>query len=191
MHYWKERKKVPAKERREAIEFEVEKMQKEQQVLHEPAFDIIKFLQSKGFSIATKIMEEDTTGMLFVDDEEFIPNTSTHKLIVINSLLQNKSNYIQRRRFIIAHEYAHYILHKKDQIQFAHRDTSKKDTDQEKEADFFARCLLMPNDLIKQLLEMSFVEKLSLDSKVMLVSRVFNVTVKKADQRLKEDFGLI
>lgn len=153
-----------------------------------PGFDIVKFLKEKeDFSVASNSLQGDTTGMLFVDDENYVPDTSTHKLIVINSSLQEQPNFVQRRRFIIAHEYAHYILHKNRSVQYAHRDTSKREAPEEKEADFFARCLLMPEKMIKPFLEFDPIKSVSWDNKVSLVSRLFNVTKKKAEQRLRED----
>ena len=56
-----------------------------------------------------------------------------------------------RQRFTIAHEFGHYILHRKDQLQFkcTNSRASEKvgvDRDLEKEADEFAAALLMPVD---------------------------------------------
>lgn len=179
---------MPTAERKAEIVKVVDDIVLKNKELSSPAFDIVKYLKEKeDFAIASKPMVDDTTGMLFVDDDEFISDTDTHKLIVINSLLKEQSNFIQRRRFIIAHEFAHYILHKKDTKQYAHRDTSKKDTQEEKEADFFARCFLMPKDIIDVLLNIDFVKESSHEAKVALISRIFNVTKKKAKQRLEED----
>lgn len=179
---------MPSEERRREIEDIVSSIILNHTELNVPAFDIIKYLKEKeGFAIASKPMIDDTTGMLFVNDEEFVDDTDTHKLIVINSLLKEQGNFIQRRRFIIAHEFGHYVLHKKDAIQYAHRDTSNKDALEEKEADYFARCLLMPKDIIDVLLEIKFIKDSSEENKISLISRIFNVTRKKAKQRIKED----
>jgi len=188
--FYGRKRKMPTTEKRKLIEEKVDNIILENEALHTPAFDIVKFLKAEGFAVAAKLLDDDTTGMLLVDDENFVPNTTTHKLIVINNLLQEQDNYIQRRRFIIAHEYAHYVLHKEGRIQYAHRDTSKRDSPIEKEADFFARCLLMPGKAIRGLLNLDFIKVLSIDDKISLVSRIFNVTPKKAKQRLEEDFSL-
>lgn len=179
---------MPTAERKAEIEQIVSGIISHDKDLSVPAFDIIKYLKEKeNFAIASKPMIDDTTGMLFVNDEEFVDDTDTHRLIVINSLLKEQSNFIQRRRFIIAHEYAHYVLHKKESTQYAHRDTSKKDTLYEKEADFFARCFLMPKEAIDILLNIDFIKDSSYENKVSLIARIFNVTKKKAKQRLEED----
>ena len=175
-------------ERKNEIMRRIEEIVSNNKELEEPAFDIVKFLKEKeSFAIASKPMADDTTGMLFVDDEEYISDTDTHRLIVINSLLKEQPNFVQRRRFIIAHEYAHYILHKHNTKQYAHRDTSQKDTNEEIEADFFARSLLMPQKVINIILDLSFVKELSTENRIALIARFFNVTKKKAKQRLEED----
>lgn len=179
---------MPRKERKVEIEQIINDLSNKHKEFTIPAFDIIKLLKEKeGFAIGTKVMTDDTTGMLIVDDENWIEDAQTHRLIVVNALLQEQKDFIQRRRFIIAHEYAHFILHKKETKQFAHRDTSRKLSEEEKEADYFARCLLMPETALRSLLNLDFVKGLSFTTKIMLVSRFFNVTQNKAIQRVKED----
>lgn len=183
-------KKMLSEERKIQINQVVEDLSRKHNELNVPVFDIIKFLKEKeGFAVASKIMDKDTTGILIIDDNEIIPESQSHKLIVINSRLQDKDDFIQRRRFIIGHEYGHSILHKKDSKQYAHRDTSNKDDEIEQEADYFARCLLMPESIMKAILSISFIEILPLKEKAIIISRIFNVTINKATQRLKEDFG--
>lgn len=166
--------------------------------LNNPGFDLIKFLTNpkafpdgKPFQIGSQLLDKDVTGILLVDDNDYVPTTNTHKLIVINSLLQFEPDYRKKRRFIIAHEYGHYILHKNKSVQYAHRDTSNKRAEIEQEADFFARCLLMPEEQINNILQLDFAKKLQSNDKVDLISRTFNVTRKKSIQRLKEDLNLI
>lgn len=60
----------------------------------------------------------------------------------------------------------------------------------EREADYFARCLLMPSDIIKAFLEADFIKRMNFDEKVKWISSLFNVTSKKATQILKEDLAL-
>lgn len=179
---------MPSIERKIEIEKTVDSIIEQNSNIQIPAFDIVKFLKDKEhFAIATQPMTDNTTGVLLVNDEELIQDTGTNRLIIINSLLQEKENYIQRRRFIIAHEFGHFVLHKNETRQFAHRDTNKRDTVAEKEADFFARCLLMPKNVLETILKLDFLKDMPFDGKVALISRIFNVTKKKAEQRLKED----
>lgn len=179
--------KMPSRERINQIEQIVNELLEKETELNKPAFDIVSYLTNKQkFAIASRPMNDGTTGMLFVDDNEKIEGTNVNRLILINSLLKEEPNFIQRRRFIIAHEYGHFILHKSDTKQYAHRDTNEKDTLIEKEADLFARCLLMPRNIMLQVLGFEFVKNMDIEEKISLIARVFNVTKKKATIRIKE-----
>lgn len=179
---------MPSLERKQKIEEIVSNIIIENSINHS-LFDITKFLMSKyNFKIGVQDFEKSTTGMLLVDDDAYIPNTDTNRLIVVNRDLGVEDEYIYnlKKRFIIAHEFAHFVLHKKDHTQFAHRNTDKKDSADEKEAEYFARCLLMPKDLISNLLSVEGVKEQDLCAKANMVSRLFSVTLTKAKQRIEE-----
>lgn len=181
-------KAVPTENRKKEIENVVLRILEQNEELNTPAFDIVRYLKEKEqFDIASKPMIDDTTGMLFVDDDNYISDTNAHRLIVINSLLREQNNFVQRRRFIIAHEYGHFVLHKSDAKQYAHRDTSRREALEEKEADYFARCLLMPRNIIDILLNIDYVKEMPYEVRISLIARIFNVTPKKVKQRLEED----
>ena len=155
--------------------------------LNTPRFDLIKVLKDQEkFEIVLIPMPDDTTGLILMNDNEKIGNTNLNNLIAVNANLQRDPNYIQRRRFIIAHEYAHSQLHKQNNILFAHRDTQRKDTPEEQEADFFARCLLMPQKLMNEVMNSETYKRLSDSGRISYICEIFNVTEKKAKQRLKE-----
>ena len=178
---------MPSQERRNEIENIVIKLLENEPELNKPAFDIVSYLiNNEKFAIASSPMNDGTTGMLFVDDNNKIKGTNVNRLILINSLLKNETDFVQRRRFIIAHEYGHFLLHKNAETQFAHRDTKEKDSLIEREADFFARCLLMPKATLLNVLNIELVKNMSIEEKISFVARVFNVTKKKANDRLLE-----
>lgn len=152
-------------------------------------FDITKFLTNTyKFKIGVQDLEKNTTGMLLVDDDKYIPNTDTNRLIVVNRDLDVEDEYIYnlKKRFIIAHEFAHFILHKNDNVQFAHRDNDKRGTLTEEEADYFARCLLMPKNLVTDWLSINEMKGQDLSAKANIISRLFSVTLTKAKDRIKE-----
>lgn len=161
--------------------------------LNVPGFDLAKFLtEVEGFQIGSLPMSDNTTGMLFMNDNRFVLETNSHRLIIVNDNLPFNENRSKRHRFIVAHEYAHSQLHKSpDHSTYAHRDADKLNTPQELEADYFARCLLMPKNLVKSFLDLDFLKDATLDEKISAVARVFNVTHKKAQQRLKEDLNYV
>lgn len=178
-------------ERKEEIEAIAEQII-EKHSLYFPAFDLAKFLtETEGFLVGEQAMEDGTTGLLLVNDQQPIPKTNTHKLITTNLSLRSEENYKARRRYIAAHEYGHFILHKQDSQLFAHRDVAHQDSQQEREADYFARCLLMPRKLVDVMLGSEMVQGLNDEEKISMVARVFNVTPKKAALRLREDLAVV
>lgn len=154
-----------------------------------PGFDLTRFLTKEyDFKIGAQALDENTTGILLVDDDRYIPDTDTHRLISVNRNLGVEDEYVYnlKRRFIVAHEFAHFILHKNRHTQFAHRDTDKKDTPEEREADYFARCLLMPRKLLCDVLDVDGIKEQSLCDKANIISRLFSVTLTKAKIRIEE-----
>lgn len=142
--------------------------------------DIISLVKKDGIKIFKMIFDDDTSGALLVDKFNTIAKTGANKVI----LVENKADEC-RGRYITAHEYAHYLLHKKDeQVQFAHRDYSHSNDEAEVEADLFARSILMPYDLIVSELNKS--EKMRELDVVKYISEMCNVTLKKAAVRFKE-----
>ena len=183
---------MPNPERKQEIETLVNKFIDENK-LNAPGFDLIKFLTQKyDFKIGAQNLDENTTGILLVDDDEFIPNTDTHRLISVNRDLGVDDEYIYnlKKRFIVAHEFAHFMLHKKEHTQFAHRDTDKKNSPEEREADYYARCLLMPCRLVSNILDVDGIREQSLCDKASIISRLFAVTITKAKTRI-EELGLV
>ncbi len=106
--------------------------------------NIIKILKNNDFSVYKMKLPELMTGALLVNDKGLIGKTGLNKLI----LVENNAN-TQRGRFISAHEFGHYVLHKTEEEQlFAHRDYIHSNELCEREADLFARSVLMPIDIL-------------------------------------------
>lgn len=170
----------------------IDDLRKKYSTLKENNFDLTLFLKNNyDFEIVEAPLGDDTTGFIMVDDCNKLEfkNFPTHKIIVTNSSLFKFTDYLQKRRFILAHEFGHYVLHKeKDQIQFAKRDTEHFNTKEEQEAEYFARSLLMPkNEVTKIAIETNYS---SISKLVEKIKSSFNVTENKARYRLQE-LGLI
>lgn len=151
-----------------------------------PGFDLARFLtRQEGFVLVLKEMDAHTTGVLMIDPDKTILQADSDKMIVINQKLQEKPDFQQRSRFIAAHEYGHSKLHASGG-RFFHRDTPDVDTPQEREAEYFARCLLMPEQSVRELMRISGMAEGSLDEKTAMISRFFNVTRKKALRRMED-----
>ena len=153
-----------------------------------PGFDLAKFLtEHEKFAIGLQRMDPDTTGMLLINPEHTIANTGSNRVILVNESLKTDVDFNYKRRFIVAHEYGHAVLHASGKELYAHRDTSALNDEVdnhwlEQEAEYFARCLLIPADNVIELLSIKGLD----NDKSAVVSLVFKVTKKKAVQRLKE-----
>ena len=106
--------------------------------------DVVKLAEKLNISIFEKILPDNEPGYIsFDDDDNFF-------YITVNS-----NNHLNRKRFTIAHELAHFVLHKEEiklhkQIDRMGAKSLKK-TEEEK-ADRLASEILMPtNSLIRSL----------------------------------------
>lgn len=153
-----------------------------------PYVDIVSLVEKDGFDVETSEMDIETTGCLLVSDEP----KNRKRLILVNTNFKNPKNepdvVFKKSRFITAHEYGHFILHKEDgQPIYAHRDTYHRTEPIELEADYFARSVLMPLDqfksyykILNQLGEND--EKFTIE----MLSKLFKVTRNKVQKRVED-----
>lgn len=168
------------------------------------SIDIVSIVKKDNFLVQRGDIPIEITGYLAVNDNEPVDEiTKCHRLIVVNNKFTNPDNednvILKKSRFITAHEYGHFILHKKNQSLYAHRDSGKRETTEELEADYFARSILMPtnsflfiNNVIDKLFEITDLhnEDVKQKIKIDLLSRRFKVTKNKVQKRLG-DIGVI
>jgi Zn-dependent peptidase ImmA (M78 family) len=111
--------------------------------VEQPPVKIIELCKREGIKVFEQYLPRDVSGFIVIQKENF-ENYGTGKLIVVN--LTDNAN---RRRFTIAHELAHYILHKDETEEYyAHRDAGQNGGI-EREANLFASSILMPRALIE------------------------------------------
>ena len=153
-----------------------------------PYVDIVHLVKKDGFTVNPTHMPIDTTGCIFVD-EKLGKNGRT---ILVNTRFKNPDNesdvVFKKSRFITAHEYGHYKLHKKaGEPMYAHRDTYHRTDKIELEADYFARSILMPLDQFKAYQEVANdIGKNDEEFTVLTLSRIFNVTRNKTKKRMED-----
>jgi Zn-dependent peptidase ImmA (M78 family) len=142
--------------------------------------DVVKVSKSIGLKVVDFPFQEDISGVLVIDE-----NGAT---IGYNP---NESNV--RKRFSIAHELGHFILHSKkntsglfmDKLLFRKNIStySTKDEAIEREANHFAACLLMPDKLV-----INEVNKLNSskddDENIKILSKMFDVSISAMTYRL-------
>lgn len=112
--------------------------------LFEPGFSVKKLAKALKIKIQEEILGDDVAGFLVMTD--------SHAVITVN-----QSNYKTRKRFTVAHEIGHLILHSKEQpvfidkaprVMFRNEASSTGEILKEREANAFAASLLMPKELL-------------------------------------------
>lgn len=156
-----------------------------QYTVSENSVDVIDVAKRLGFVVGNAILNEEDDGFIIVaENQEEILEVKTNKLIGVNS-----DRTLEWKRFIVAHEIGHYILHFKEKNMtglYAHRDHKRGHSEIENEADFFAANLLMPRDMFKD--KYNAMKKIYDNYKEIVdaLSRHYIVTAKMAERRIKE-----
>lgn len=147
--------------------------------------DVIAVAKSLGFVVGNAVLEDDMDGFVIVQaGKNEILKIKTDKLIGVNS-----SRDLGFKRFIIAHEIAHYILHYSSESvngMYAHRDHRKGRSDKENDADYFAANLLMPKDAFKKKYNELKDKELQLNDMLLLLASYFSVPLESAKRRIQE-----
>lgn len=149
------------------------------------AVDVIDIAKKAGFAVGNAMLDDDEDGFIIVQDGvKEILGIHTDKLIGVNS-----ARTVEWKRFIVAHELAHYVLHyayEKHNGIYAHREHIKGKNDEENDADFFAANLLMPRKKFVDAYNELKDKQLDLDEIVILLSNKFVVTSRTAERRIEE-----
>lgn len=150
--------------------------------------DVISVANSLGLSVGNAVLDDDVDGFIIVDEsKKEILNIKTDKLIGVNS-----SRDLDLKRFIIAHEIAHFVLHynqKSIKGMYAHRDHRNEKEEKEIDADYFAANLLMPKEPFKSRFHMLKEKNLSLVDISLLLASYFKVPLENVKGRIV-DMGL-
>lgn len=147
---------------------------------------IVDLCKKYGITVYEEYLPSQVSGFIVIQDEKFNKYDSG-KVIVVNL-----SELGSRRRFTVAHELGHYILHRKeDEPLYAHRD-SGADGQIEQEANIFASNILMPEELVRHALDLNDKPLVELSDfyKIGYIANQFAVSRTAAQVRL-EQLGII
>jgi len=143
--------------------------------------DVIQVAHDNGFKVYAQFLPKNISGMIMVDDLEGFPDFDSSRVIVVN-----QNDLPLRRRFTIAHELAHFFLHKNEASPlYAHRDEGSRSV-LEAEADLFALYLLIPERMLRYALDGIGKKFSAVPESIVrnLISDLFQVTLSEAKQRL-------
>lgn len=148
--------------------------------------DVVDFAQKFGFVVLNAELEKNEDGFLIIHEgktSENELNTESDKMIGVNS---NRS--LSWKRFIIAHELGHSILHYKAGEVYLHRDNRKGKDSEENEADYFAASLLMPKKSFKRLYEQYCESGMNRTAACLQLSNLYKVPLDSVSRRIDEVF---
>ncbi|NRY59831.1 ImmA/IrrE family metallo-endopeptidase [Clostridium beijerinckii] len=100
-------------------------------------------------------------------------------------IILNAEDSKNRKRFTIAHELAHYFLHLDKNVKFVDYKRSDSSDPKELDADEFAGCLLMGEELVKEKFKKAKSIGLDNDGIVNVLSGIFVVSNSAMYTRLK------
>ena len=148
----------------------------------ENGVDIISLAHKMGFVVGNAGLSDTEDGFVLVDDKaEKILGVPTTKLIGVNANIE-----YEHKRFVIAHELAHFVLNKGDNPIYAHRENKKGKNEEENDADYFAACLLMPEKSFKKRYEELKADGLPSGKILEKLQEIFMVSYKGILRRVDE-----
>lgn len=109
--------------------------------------EIVRICKENGLKVFEEYLAPDVSGLIVVDEKVW-SKYNTKQFILVN-LTESAA----RRRFTIAHELAHFVLHRNGNKLYAHRDMNNNGSVRssiEQEANYFAANVLMPEILIRE-----------------------------------------
>ena len=146
--------------------------------------DLKKIAKHKKIKIKIEELEDSMSGFLVIKGKK-------------RTIVANGNHHLNRRRFTIAHELGHFILHAKDseesifidkkQVYNRNLKSAEGTNAQEIEANRFAACLLMPRTIIMNYIKNEgefFYEFSDDESSITSLSKIFNVSKMAMTHRL-------
>lgn len=153
--------------------------------ISEGSVDVIDVAKRLGFVVGNAVLNKEDDGFIVVEEgRKEIMGIKTDKLIGVNS-----DRSLEWKRFIIAHELGHYVLHFKEknlQGLYANRDHKSGHNELENEVDFFAASLLMPRESFEN--KYKEIKQVYKNDKeiVEALSKHFVVTIRMTERRIEE-----
>ena len=146
--------------------------------------NIVDFVQHLGFVVGNAKLDDSEDGFLAIQTSDM----SKERYGILNDKMigVNAKRSLDWKRFIIAHEFAHSVLHYKTGALYLRRENKKGRNDEENDADYFAAALLMPKKSFKRLYTKFKNDGLN-DSAINLhLASIFKVPLDSVPRRIRE-----
>lgn len=142
--------------------------------------DIVDFVKKSGFSVGNALLPDSEDGFLAIRPSSKVKGN------VDKTIGVNVNRLLELKRFIIAHEFAHSVLHYKDGQIFLHRENKKGKDGEENDADYFAAALLMPQESFKRTYQQYKDEKLAENVIYLKLAAVYKAPLESVLRRISE-----
>ncbi|HHX57134.1 MAG TPA: ImmA/IrrE family metallo-endopeptidase [Clostridiales bacterium] len=144
-----------------------------------------QYLTKNGDKILGKLIcSNGITPYYDMDEQDYLFLKVSENTILVEVRLLEQENQ-GRYRFTLAHELAHWILHKEKIKSEVAYDDSQSDKAMEYQADYFASVLLMPLPVIKRFFHYYAMKKnLTRTDKIELMANQFGVSKQAMEIRL-------
>lgn len=150
---------------------------------HDTAVNIVDFVRKLGFIVGNAELPDNEDGFLAIQPQDSGKNVDvvTRKIIGVNV-----NRPLDLKRFIIAHEFAHWVLHYQDGQVFLHRENKKGKNSEENDADYFAAALLMPKASFDREYSQLKVQNLSKSVICAQLALTFKTPLESVSRRIDE-----
>lgn len=128
---------------KDAIKAKAYELLKENNMSGVTDIDVVRLARNLRFVVVTLNFKNGEEGFIIINNiKDKILGVKTKRMIGIEDRLD-----LPKKRFVIAHELGHYKLNYDGQEIFAKRDSTHGRNAGENDVDYFAACLLMPEDV--------------------------------------------
>jgi len=142
--------------------------------------DVVSMSRGLGFLVGNADLSDDEDGFLMIQPKS---DTTSEGLRVIGV---NAKRSLEYKRFVIAHELGHSILHYKEGRIYLHREKRKgKDAD-ENDADYFAAALLMPRASFSRIYRQLQEKGSNRNAICLQLASIFKVPQESVVRRIEE-----
>lgn len=144
--------------------------------LLEIPLDVRAVAEYLGLEVVEEPMDDDLSGYLEVRGGQWVVGV-------------NAFHHENRKRFTIAHEIAHFMLHSSQQPSFHDRTFARRATDpsaMEREADRFAAELLMPAPMVRKMISSGLTSLSSLAERFRVSALAMKYRVQNLGYRVNQ-----
>lgn len=147
--------------------------------------DVVGFVRKHGFIVGNALLDDEEDGFLAIwqsAERNHKPGTAEYQKVIG----VNVERELGWKRFIIAHEFAHSILHYQGGRIYLHREHTKGKNADENDADYFAAALLMPRDSFRRVYTELTQNGLHKKAICLQLAREYGVPLESVTRRIKE-----